>query len=152
VRPLAITLILALGASAVGCGEKTTGGASPSKGSGPVMTRFRIGRAVASDKTVTVETDFFGQGEPIYISYDVENVPPKSFAKAVWSDSAGRKVSEEQKQIASGSGAVSFEMKGADLAVGNYLVEFFYRDPGEAPEKWRSLGAHTVRIGAKLRS
>jgi hypothetical protein len=149
VRPLAITLILALGATAVGCGEKTTGEGPLSKATGPYMTKFRIGRAVASDRTVTVETGSFGQGDPIYISFEVKNVPPKSSAKVVWSDSSGRKISEEQKQIASGSGAVSFELKGAGLAVGDYSVQFFHGDQGEAPEKWLSLGANTFQIGPK---
>jgi hypothetical protein len=150
VRPLAITLILALGASAVGCGEKTTGGASPSEATGASVTRFRIGRAVASDGTVTVETDSFGQGDPIYISFGVKNVPPKSQVKVVWSDSSKRKISEEQKQLAPATGLVSFEMKGAaGLAIGDYAVEFYYGDPGVAPEKWLSLGGHPIRVGWK---
>jgi hypothetical protein len=152
VRPMTITLmvILASGAS-LGCGEKRAGGgAVEPAGSGPLMTRFRIGRAVSRDQTVTIETDSFGQGDPIYVSFEVKNVPPKSVAKAVWKNSSQQKLSEEQKPLAPGNGAVSFEMKGArDLPIGIYSVEFFYGDPGEVPEKWSNLGGHPIRIGPK---
>ena len=134
----------------MGCGEKTTGGASPTEASGPVMTKFRIGRVVGSDRTVTLETDSFSQGDPIYISFEVKNVPSTSQAKVVWSDSSKKKMSEEQKQLAAGTGAATFEMKGAaGLATGDYSVEFFYRDPSETPEKWWSLGSHPIRVGPR---
>lgn len=148
---LAIILLFAAGASAVGCGGETTGGASKSgEPSGPFMTKFRIGRSVASDRTVAVETSFFGQGDSVYISFAVKNVPAKSLAKVVWIDSSKRKISEEQKPIASDTGIVSFELKdAADLAVGEYSVQFFYAEPGQTPEKWLNLGAHTFRIDPK---
>ena len=147
---MAIILMLAVGASALGCGEKKTGEESRSTPSGPYMTKFRIGRAVASDRRVTVETDSFRQGDPIYISFEVKNVPPKSQARVVWSDSFKKKISEEQKPLASGAGAVSFEMKdAANVAPGDYLVEFFYGDREGAPEKWWWLGSKGFQVGQK---
>lgn len=152
-KQMAIALTLALGATVWGCGEKTTGRASEPVRTGPYMTKFRIGRAVAPDHTVTIETDSFGQGDPIYISFEVKNVPSKSVARVVWADSSNQKLSEEQKPLASGTGAVSFEMKGArDLPIGNYYVSFFYGDPGEVPERWTNLGSHPIRVGAKRAS
>ncbi len=150
-RPMAIALTLALGAGAVGCGEKTTGGGAPeSVRTGIYMTKFRIGHTVAPDRTVTVETDSFGQGDPIYVSFEVKNVPAKSVARVVWSDSSNKKLSEEQKPLASGTGAVSFEWKGArDLPIGSYYAQFFYGSPGEVPEKWTNLGGHPIRVGPK---
>src|SRR5262245_893688 len=75
---IALAVALTLGAGAVGCGEKNPGETSDSGKTGPYMTKFRIGRAVAPDRTVAVETDSFGQGDPIFISFEVKNVPPKS--------------------------------------------------------------------------
>jgi len=150
VKPMAMTLILAVGASFLGCGEKTTGGASDSGPSGPHVAKFKIGPVVASGGIVTIETDSFRRGDPISISFEVRNPPPKSHARVVWSDSSKRKISEEQKQPASGTGAVSFQMKGApDLGVGDYLVELFYGDPDPAPGKWTSLGTKSFRVGPK---
>jgi hypothetical protein len=154
VKSMAIALAgtLTLGAIAVGCGEKKTDGTSESGRTGPYMTKFRIGRAVAPDRTVTIETDSFGQGDPIYVSFEVKNVPPKSVARVVWSDSSNQKLSEEEKPLASDNGAVSFEMKGArDLPIGDYYVQFFYGQPGD-PAKWSNLGGHPIRVGAKRAS
>lgn len=149
-KRMTIALILAVGASALGCGEKTTGGGSDSGASGPHVAKFKIGHAAPSDGVVTVETDTFRQGDPISISFEVKNLPPKSQARVVWNDSSKRKISEENKQPASGTGAVSFQMKGApDLEVGDYLVELFYGDPDPAPGKWTSLGTKSIRVGPK---
>jgi hypothetical protein len=145
---MAITLTLAIGASAFGCAEKETGGAH--EPAGPYVTKFRMGHAIASNGTVTVEGDSFAPGDPIYMSFEVKKVPPKSQVKVVWSGPSKREVSEERKQVASGTGAVSFEMKDtAGLATGDYLVEFFSQDPGGAPEKWSSLGNKPFRVGPK---
>ena len=84
------------------------------------------------------------------VSFEVKKVPPKSQVKVVWSGPSKKEISEEQKQITSGTGAVSFEMKDtAGLATGDYLVEFFSQDPGGAPEKWSSLGHKPFRVGPK---
>src|ERR1700693_1208181 len=116
---MAMTLIFAVGASFLSCGEKTTGEAADSGPSGPHVAKFKIGAVVASGGIVTIETDSFRQGDPISISFEVKNPPPKSQARVVWSDSSKRKISEEEKQPASGTGAVSFQMKGApDLGAG----------------------------------
>lgn len=147
-KPLAIALVLVLGASALGCGEKSTGGASESGASGPHVTKFRIGRGATSDGIVTVETDSFHQGDPIYVSFEVKNVPSKFQARVVWSDSSKRKISEEEKQAGSGS-TVSFQIKGAaDLVMGDYLVELFYGEPG-TPVKWTWLGSKNFRVAQK---
>ena len=83
------------------------------------------------------------------MSFEAKNLPAKSRVKAVWSDSSKRKISEEQKEPASG-GAVSFQLKGApDLATGEYLVEIFYGDAEPAPGKWTFLGSKTFRVGPK---
>jgi hypothetical protein len=145
---MAILLVLAAGASAVGCAEKETGGAR--EPAGPYVTKFRMGHAIASDGTVTVEGDSFAPGDSIYMSFEVRKVPPKSQVKVVWSDPSKKEISQEQKQIVSGTGAVSFEMKNtARLATGDYLVEFFSPDPAGAPEKWSSLGHKPFRVGPK---
>jgi hypothetical protein len=150
VNPIAKALLLVVVASALGCGEKTTGGASDSGPPGPHVAKFKIGAVVASGGIVTIETDSFRQGDPISISFEVKNPPPKSQARVVWSDSSKRKISEEQKQPASGTGAVSFQMKRAqDLEVGEYLVELFYGDSDPAPGKWTSLGTKSFRVGPK---
>jgi len=149
---MAFTLILAVGACAAGCGEKKTEDGRPEP-AGPYVAKFRIGRAVGSDQKVTVETDSFAQGDPIYLSFEVRKSPPKSQVKVVWTESSGRKISEEQKEIPSGTGAVSFELKeAAGLQMGDYLVEFFCREPGEAPGKWSGLGHKPFRVGSKRKS
>jgi len=157
-KPVAFLLVLAVGASAWGCGEKKTGGTSGSgasqasgapEGSGPRVMKFRIGRSAASDGIVTIETDSFGQGDPVYVSFEIKNLPAKSQAKVVWSDSSKMKISEEQKQPASGSNAVSFQMKAAaDLAMGDYIVDLFCGDPGSSA-KWTWLGSKSFKVGAK---
>ncbi len=152
-KPTAITLILVVGAGAVGCGGKKTETEGRPEPAGPYVTKFRIGRAVAPDRKVTIETDSFAQGDPIHISFEVKKAPPKSQAKVVWSDSSKRKISEEQKEIPSGTGAVSFELKDAkDLAIGDYLVEFFCGDSGEALAKWSGVGHKPFRVGPKRTS
>lgn len=144
-KRMAITLIVALGASAVGCGEKQTDGRP--EPAGPHVTKFRIGRAVAPNGTVTIEGDSFALGEPVYMSFEVKKVPPKSRVKVVWTDSSKKQISLEQKEISSGTGAVSFEMRDAGgLPAGDYLVEFFTQVP-DAPEKWLSLGHKSFRVG-----
>ncbi len=149
-KPMAFTLILAVGAGAVGCGGKKTQSEGRPEPAGTYLTKFRIGRSVAPDRSVTIETDSFGQGDPVYISFEVKKAPPKPQAKVVWSDSSRRKISEEQKEIPSGNGAVSFELKNAaGLAMGDDLVEFFRGDSGEAPEKWSGLGHKSFRVGPK---
>lgn len=131
----------------MGCTEKETGGAH--EPAGPHVTKFRMGRAVAPSGTVSTEGDSFAQGEPVYMSFEVKKVPPKSRVKVVWTDSSKRQISEEQKEIASATGAVSFEMKdAAGLAAGDYLVEFFSQVP-DAPDKWLSLGHKQFRVGPK---
>jgi hypothetical protein len=150
VKPMAIAFVLAVGASALGCGEKTTGGASDSGASGPYLAKFKIGQAAASDGIVTLETDSFHQGDSIFISFEIKNLPPKSQARVVWSDSSKRKVSEDQTHPASDTGAVSFQMKGApDLEVGDYVLELFYGDPNPAPGKWTFLGTKNFRVGQR---
>ncbi len=149
---MAFTLILAVGACAAGCGEKKTEEGRPEP-AGPYVAKFRIGRAVGSDRKVTLETDSFAQGDPVYLSFEVKKSPPNSLVKVVWADSSGRKVSEEQKEIPSGTGAVSFELKdAAGLQTGDYMVEFFCRESGDAPGKWSGLGHKPFRVGSKRRS
>src|SRR5437870_1196584 len=97
----------------MGCGEKKTGRAPEPERSDPAIGKFRIGRPGASGQPIAIETDYFGQGDPISVSFEVKNVPPKSLVRALWSDSSGRKMFEERKQPEPGTGAVSFEMKGA---------------------------------------
>jgi hypothetical protein len=148
VKPMAFPLILAVGASAVGCGgeKKTEGRPEPA---GIYLTKFRIGRAIAPDRTVTIETDSFGPGDPIYISFEVRKAPRKSQVKAVWKDSSGRKIAEEQQEVPTGTGAMTFELKdAASLQMGDYLVEFFSKDSG-APEKWSDMGHKPFRVGPK---
>ena len=145
-RPMAFALFLAYGANALGCAEKETGGAH--EPAGPYVTKFRMGHVIAPDGTVTVEGDSFAPGDRVYMSFEVKKVPPNSQVKVVWSGPSKTEISQEQKRIASGTGAVSFEMKNtAGLAAGDYLVEFFSRDPGGAPEKWLSLGHKPFKIG-----
>jgi len=160
-RPLITILIVALAAGTAGCGEKTAGGdkaagsasASGSRDASPGMAKFRIGPAAATDGVVTIEADSFHQGDPIHISYEVKNVPSKSQARVVWSDSSKKKISEEQKPLTSGTGAVSFEMKGAkDLPAGDYVVEFYYGDPEAAGGKWSFMGSKTFKVGVKQSS
>lgn len=147
-RPMATALILAIGAVALGCSERETGGGP--EPAGPYVTKFRIGHAIDSNGTVTVEGDSFAPVDPVYLSFEVKKVPPKSRVKVVWSGPSKGEISQEQKQIASGAGAVNFEMKHtAGLATGDYLVEFFSQDPGGAPEKWSSLGHKPFRVGSK---
>jgi hypothetical protein len=150
VKQMAMALLLVIGASALACGEKkTTGGASDSGPAGPRVAKFRIGSAATSDGIVTIETDSFRQGDTVYISFEEKNVPSQSRAKVVWSDASKRKISEEQKPLESGSGAVKFQLKGtADLAIGDYLLELYYGDPGP-PEKWSWLGSKSLRVGPK---
>jgi hypothetical protein len=148
VRPTAIALAFVLGASAMGCTAKETGGAH--EPAGPYVTKFRMGHAVASDGTLTIEGDAFAPGDPIFMSFEVKKVPPKSPVKVVWSGPSKTEISQEQKPVASGTGAVSFEMKDtASLAAGDYLVEFFAQDPGGMPGKWSSLGHKPFRVGPK---
>ena len=149
-RHMAMALILVIGASALACGEKTTGGAADSGGgTGPRVAKFRIGQAVAPDGIVTLETDSFHQGDPVYVSFEVKNLPTKSPARVVWSGPGKKMISEEEKPI-SDKGAVSFQMKAApDLEVGDYIVELFCGDTGAAPGKWTSLGTKGFRIGPK---
>jgi hypothetical protein len=147
-KAMAAALALLVGASASSCARKETG-AGTHEPAGPYVTKFRIGHAVASDATVTIEGDSFAPGDPIYVSFEVRKVPPKSPVKVVWSGPSKTEISQEQKPIASGTGAVSFELKDtAGLAAGDYLVEFFCQDSG-APEKWLSLGHKPFRIGRK---
>jgi hypothetical protein len=146
---MALPLILAVGASAVGCGggeKKVEGRPEPA---GIYLTKFRIGRALAPDRTVTIETDSFGSGDRICISFEVRKAPPKSQVKAVWKDSSGRKIAEDQQEVPSGTGAMLFELKdAASLPIGDYLVEFSSQDSG-APEKWSGMGHKPFRIGPR---
>jgi hypothetical protein len=158
VRPLTIALVFAIGASALGCGEKKAGegggggggGAADSGGTGTRITKFRFGTGVDSNGVVINETESFRPGESVCVSFEVKNVPAKSQVKAVWNDSSKKKVSEEQKPPGSGSGAASFQLKGGPgVPEGDYVVEFFYGDPDPAPGKWTFLGTKAFHVGPK---
>jgi hypothetical protein len=157
VKPMTIALVFAIGASALGCGEKKAGaggggGGAPDSGggTGPRITKFRFGSGADGNGIVTNETESFRPGESVYVSFEVKNVPAKAQLKTVWNDSSKKKISEEQKAPASGSGAVSFQLKGGpSLADGDYMVEFFYGDPDPAPGKWTFLGTKSFRVGPK---
>jgi len=149
VKPMAVTVILAIGVGAVGCGEKKTEEGRPEP-AGPYLTKFRVGHALGPDRKVTIESDSFGQGDTIYFSFEVRKAPPKSQAKAVLSDSSGRKISEEQEEIPPGTGEVSFALKDtASLGMGEYLVEFFVGGSREEPQKWLGMGHKPIRLGPK---
>ena len=155
-RPMTIVLVLAVGASALGCGEKKAGGGggaaasdSGGGGTGPRITKFRFGSGADANGIVASETESFRTGESAFVSFEVKNVPAKAHVKAVWNDSSKKKISEEQKAPASG-GAVSFQLKGGPtLPDGDYVVEFYYGDPDPAPGKWTFLGTKGFRVGPK---
>lgn len=144
-------LLIAVSATGLGCREKEA--PTPEKGQqrggpGPLVTKFRIGRGVDRSR-VAVETDSFQQGDAIAISFQVANVPNKSPIRVVWSDSARQKIAEDVKTLPSG-GAIVFEMKGAEsLAVGDYVVEFFFADPSRPAGTWSFLGTKPFKVGPK---
>ncbi len=155
-KAMTIALVLAIGATALGCGEKKAGGAGgggsasdSGGGSGPRITKFRFGSGVDGNGIVMSETESFRSGETVAVSFEVKNVPAQSQVKAVWNDSTKKKISEEQKPP-SGSGFVSFQLKGGpSVPDGDYVVEFFYGTPDPAPGKWTFLGTKSFKVGPK---
>jgi hypothetical protein len=158
---MTIALVLAIGASALGCGgEKTAGGggggggggskaADSGGGGGPRITKFRFGSGVDGNGIVVNETESFRSGETVSVSFEVKNIPAPSQVKAVWNDSSKKKISEEPK-LPAGSGFVSFQLKGGPTVPdGAYVVEFFYGTPDPPPGKWTFLGTKSFRVGPK---
>ena len=162
-KPMTIALVFAIGASALGCGEKKTGGGGTSAaggagggaasdaggGGGPRITKFRFGAGVDANGVVLNESESFHSGDTVSVSFEVKNVPAQSQVKAVWNDSAKKKIFEEQK-VPSGSGAVSFQLKGGPTVPdGDYIVEFLYGTPDPPPGKWTFLGTKSFKVGPK---
>ena len=163
-KRFAIVLLLAVAASALGCGEKKTGGAGASGaggtgggaaasdsggGGGPRITKFRFGSGVDANGIVLNETESFHSGDTVSVSFEVKNVPAQSQVKAVWNDSTKKKISEEQK-LPAGGGAVAFQLKGGPtLPDGDYVVEFLYGTPDPPPGKWTFLGTKSFKVGPK---
>lgn len=162
-KSLIMILVLAVGASTLGCGgEKTTGGGAAAGGKGaaaadsgggggggPRITKFRFGSGTDPNGIVINETEKFRPEETPSVSFEVKNVPANSQVKAVWNDSSKKKISEEQKMPGSG-GAVTFQFKGSPtVPEGDYVVEFFYGDPAPPPGKWTFLGTKSFHVGQK---
>ena len=161
-KSLIMILVLAVGASALGCGgEKKAGGGGAAAGTGgaaadsggggggPRITKFRFGSGTDPNGIVTNEMEKFRPEETPSVSFEVKNVPAKSQVKAVWNDSSKKKISEEVKAPGSG-GAVTFQFKGSPtVPEGDYVVEFFYGDPEPAPGKWTFLGTKSFHVGQK---
>jgi len=164
VKPMTIALVFAIGATALGCGEKKAGGggaggtsaasgggavSDAGGGGGPRITKFRFGSGVDPNGIVLNETETFHSGDTVSVSFEVKNVPAQSQVKAVWNDSTKKKISEEQK-LPAGGGAVAFQLKGGPtLPDGDYVVEFLYGTPDPPPGKWTFLGTKSFKVGPK---
>ncbi len=154
-------LVAALAAGLVACGgkpEAPAGGGpaasapKPAEGkppAGPVVGKFRIGRAFAADGAVTDETSTFSQGEPVLVSFELKGIAPGSVAKVVWTADGGKKVlGEEQKTPASETGFVSFSAKEtASWPPGDYYMLMQVSD--SSGKNFSGLGGKDFRIVAK---
>lgn len=116
---------------------------------GPVVGKFRIGRAFAADGAVTDETSTFSQGEPILVSFEMKGIAPGAAVKVVWTTDGGKKVlGEEQKTPASESGFVSFSAKEtASWPAGDYYMLMQVSDG--SGKNFAGLGGKDFRIVAK---
>ena len=157
-------LVVGLATGLVACGGKSekpggaepggagTSAAKPAEGktpSSPVVGKFRIGRAFASDGSVTDETSTFSQGEQILVSFELKGIPAGAVAKVVWTTDGGKKVlGEEQKTPASDTGFVTFSAKEtASWPVGDYYMLMQVSDEGG--KTFGALGGKDFRIVAK---
>jgi hypothetical protein len=116
---------------------------------GPVVGKFRIGRAFAADGAVTDETSTFSQGEPILVSFELKGIAPGSVAKVVWTTDGGKRIlGEEQKTPASDTGFVSFSAREtASWPVGDYYMLMQVSD--SSGKTFSGLGGKDFRIVGK---
>ena len=156
-------LVTALAVGLAACGGKTEspagGGAGPAAAApkaaeskpptGPVVGKFRIGRAAGADGIVTEETSTFSQGEPVLVSFELKGIAPGTVAKVVWTTDGGKKVlGEEQKTPASETGFVSFGAKEtAAWPAGDYYMLMQVSD--SSGKTFAGLGGKDFRIVAK---
>lgn len=147
---LALSLLLVYGA----CGGKdSSGGASfRSNNTDTYEDRFQIGKAAAADGKITIETDKFTEGDPIYISFVVRNAPTGASAKVIWKRMDGDvRMGEEQKALKSG-GFVWFAVKDTSAWLpGAYRVEkMFGREASSTtPTSWKGLGTKDLTISPR---
>jgi hypothetical protein len=157
-----VVAALALGVAACGGKSENPAGGGPAGGAastsrpgesnpskGPLMDRFRIGRAFAVDGSVTEETATFSQGEPIHISFELKGISPGAIAKVLWTTDGGKKIlGEEQKAPTPDKGFVSFTAKETSTwSVGDYLLLMQISDG--SGKNFAGLGEKDFRIVAK---
>jgi hypothetical protein len=124
----------------------------PSEGkapTGPVVGKFRIGRAFTADGSVTDETSTFSQGEPILVSFEMKGIGSGVVVKVIWTTDGGKKIlGEEQKTPASETGFVSFGAKEtASWPPGDYYMLMQVSDG--SGKNFSGLGGKDFRIVAK---
>jgi hypothetical protein len=134
----ALLLIGVLGCSKVGPGGGGSGGAI-------VIDKYRIGRIRAADGSATGETDVYGVGETIYVSFEVKNAPSGSPVRLVFSSLPDDLKMAEIEQKTPRNGFVGFELKDTKgWLPGTYRVECFLLDGS----KQVSLGIHDFKLVA----
>jgi len=114
---------------------------------GPYIAAFRIGYGQAPTGVVAGEGSVFGQGETIFVSFDVPNAPPDGKLHFRWQAAADNKtVQEADVPLSAGQtpGASSkTETKGWPL--GDYVLRISLSAPSANFENV-SLGVATVKI------
>jgi hypothetical protein len=96
---------------------------------------------------VTTEKSVFNQGEPVYVSFIVQNAPSGAKARAVWTSLAkgGAKVSEEEKPLPQ-NGFVAFSLADtSQLEPGDYRLMKQLIDPSR-PAVPTNLGSADFKI------
>jgi len=154
----AFTLFLLLSSAACrekGAGQSGSGGASAPRR--PRSTevyedKFRIGKTAAPDGAVITEADKFTAGEPIYISFVIQNAPTGASARVVWKRIDGDvPMGEEQKPLQS-NGFVSFAVKDTSAwQPGAYRVDKSLGSvsSGPSPTPWKVIGSKDLTISPR---
>ncbi len=132
----------------VGCSRGGSEAAGPRPRSKDLYEdAFRLGGTTSADGRVTTEKSVFNQGEPVYVSFIVQNAPSGAKARAVWTNLAkgGAKVAEEDKALP-GNGFVAFSLADtSQLEPGDYRLLKQLIDPAR-PGVQTNLGSADFKI------